>query len=68
MVCSLTLLKPDFINDCSEFIMDTKELSKTYAKSFNGGVEGKSGTSISVWGIVAIVFFVIPIIIHFIRD
>jgi hypothetical protein len=68
IVCSLTLRKPDFVKDCNDFIMDPKEVSKKYAKSYAAEVESKSGSSMSVWGIVAIAFFVIRIIMRFMRD
>lgn len=68
LVCSLTLRKPDFVKDCSDFIMDPKEVSKKYAKSYAADAEGKSGSSTSVWGIIVITFFVIRIIMRFMRD
>lgn len=68
IVCSLTLRKPDFVQDCSDFIMDTKAVSKKYAKSYVADAERKSSNSMSVWGIVAIAFFVIRMIMRFMRD
>ena len=48
--------------------MDPKEVSKKYAKSYAADVESKSGSSMSVWGIIVITFFVIRIIMRFMRD
>jgi len=68
LVCSLTLRKPDFVNDCSDFLMDPKEVSKKYAKSYAADAEKNSGTSLSTWGIIAIVIFVVRIFIRMMRD
>ena len=68
LVCSLTLRKPDFENDCSDFAMDPKEFSKRNAKSYATEVQSKSGNSMSTWGIIAIAIFVIRMVILMMRD
>ncbi len=68
IVCSLTLRKPDFIDKCKDFIIDPKEASKIAAKSYTPAEGEKSGSSMSVWGVVAIIFVIIKIILRFARD
>lgn len=66
LVCSLTLRKPEFENDCSDFVIDPKEVSKLNAKAYKA--EKESSNSLSTWGIIAIAIFVIRIIIRMARD
>lgn len=68
LVCSLTLRKPEFENDCSDFAMDPKEFSKRNAKSYSAEVEGKSSNSMSTLGIIAIAILIIRMLMRMMRD
>ena len=68
LVCSLTLRKPEFDNDCSEFVIDPKEFAKKNARSYAADVESNSTSSGSVWGTIAIILVIIRIVWRFVRD
>lgn len=68
LVCSLTLRKPEFENDCNEFLLDPKEVSKMNAKTHAAHAEQNSGSSLSTWGIIVIVIFVVRMLLRMLRD
>lgn len=66
LVCSLTLRKPEFDNDCTEFTIDPKEVAKLNAKEYTA--EKESSSSLSIWGTIAIVLFILRFVIRMMRD
>jgi len=71
IICSLTERKPDFINKCNDFVIDPKQAQKilakaNYSKNYEDTDSGFS--SKSIWGVVAVVFIIIKIILRFTRD
>ncbi len=66
LVCSLTLRKPEFENDCNDFVIDPKEVAKLNAKAYTA--EKESGSSLSTWGVIVIILFVIRFVMRMMRD
>ncbi len=65
IVCSLTLRKPDFLNECKDFIIDPKEAQKAKARI---EYKEKEESTTSVWVYIGAALLILKIIIRFMRD
>ena len=67
IVCSLTLRKPDFQDQCNDFEIDHQEVKKNSERSFEAQREEKSKGN-NTWVIIGVVLIIIRIIIRMARN
>ncbi len=66
IVCSLTLRKPDFVDNCKSFLQDPKEMQKLAARATVAQEEKSSG--MSAWSYIVIGLIIVRILFRLMRD
>ncbi len=66
IVCALTQRKPDFLENCKDFIINPKEAQKVAAKAYVAQEEKSS--SMSTWSYIVIGLIIVRIVMRFLRD